>query len=83
MNQFAFFSIPLDMLEEAGISMEDIVQISAGKGKVIIEPADGFSDFVCIHDCENCPISEIDCSGECESCPCSEECEESEEQSNE
>ena len=65
-NEYLLLSIPLDMLEEAGISEESVIQMSAAGGKILIEAVshDDAEDFVC--------------DGDCESCPCSEYCEESE-----
>ena len=77
-NQYVLFSVPMDMLEEAGISPESIIQMSAASGKIIIDTVRGVDDFVCDGDCENCPIAEVDCDGNCVNCPCFNECEEAE-----
>lgn len=77
-GEYMLFSIPVDMLEEVGISEESIVQMSAGNGKIIINTAKDTEDFVCDGDCKHCPMSEIDCNGDCENCPCLNECYESE-----
>ena len=77
-DKYVLFSIPLEMLEEAGIGEESVAQISAGNGKIIIETAEDTEDFVCDGDCENCPVSETDCDGNCESCPCCDRCDERE-----
>lgn len=59
-------SIPPDMLEEAGIDEESVIQMSVADGKILIEAVDrdDTEDYVCDMDCENCP--------------CAEDCEESE-----
>lgn len=77
-GEYMLFSIPVDMLEEVGISEESVVQMSAGNGKIIINTAKDTEDFVCDGDCKHCPMSEIDCNGDCENCPCLNECDESE-----
>ena len=79
-NEYLLLSIPLDMLEEAGIREESVIQMSAAGGKILIEAVsrDDTEDFVCDGDCESCPLNTTDCDGDCESCPCSEYCEESE-----
>ncbi len=80
-NAYLLLSVPLELLEEAGISEESVIQMSAADGKILIQAVsrNDTEDFVCGGDCENCPFGEIDCEGECESCPCAEYCEESEE----
>lgn len=35
-GEYVLFSIPVEMLEEAGIGEESVVQMSAGNGKIII-----------------------------------------------
>ena len=72
---YVLFSIPIDLLEEAGISEESIVQIPAGKGQIIIDTVDDVSDFVCDGDCESCPVDQTDCDEDCSRCPCKEHCE--------
>lgn len=37
-GEYVLFSIPVEMLEEAGIGEEGIVQMSAGNGKIIVPP---------------------------------------------
>ncbi len=85
-GEYVLFSIPVDMLEEAGISEESVVQMSAGNGKIIINTVKDTEDFICDSDCEHCPmsetdcdISETDCDENCESCPCYGSCDEREE----
>lgn len=65
-TDYLLLSIPLDMLEEAGIREESVIQMSAAGGKILIKA-------VSHEDAEN-----FVCDGDCESCPCSEYCEESE-----
>lgn len=80
-TDYLLLSVPLDMLEEAGIREESVIQMSAAGGKILIEAVshDDMEDFVCDCDCENCPLNTTDCDGDCESCLCAEYCGESEE----
>lgn len=57
---YMLMSIPLEMLEEAGISEESIIQMRAANGKILIEAVeyDDFYDYVCDNDCEGCPCSQ-------------------------
>ena len=59
-TDYLLLSIPLDMLEEAGISEESVIQMSAVSGKILIKAVsrDDAEDFVCDGDCESCPCSE-------------------------
>lgn len=77
-GEYFLFSVPVEMLEEAGIREESVVQMSAGKGKIIINTVKNTEDFVCDNDCHCCPLSEIDCDENCENCPCCDGCDESE-----
>ena len=76
--EFALISVPTELLYDAGICEGKLLQMSVADGKLVIEPINDLSDFVCGGDCENCPINEIDCDGDCENCPCADECDESE-----
>ncbi len=75
---FALIGIPVDVLEEAGITEGDLLQFTAEEGKITFEAVRDIGNFLCDGDCENCPISEIDCDGDCENCPCNNDCDESE-----
>lgn len=77
-GEYVLFSIPVDMLEEAGIGEESVVQMRAGNGKIIINTVSDTDDFICDSDCEHCPMSETDCDENCESCPCYDSCDERE-----
>ena len=35
-DKYVLFSVPVDMLVEAGIGEESVIQLSAGNGKIII-----------------------------------------------
>ncbi len=77
-KEYILLSVPTELLAEAGICEGKPLQMSAADGKLIIEPVNDLSDFVCDGDCDHCPISETDCPGDCESCPCADECDGSE-----
>lgn len=74
---FVMVPIPLEVLEDSGIDIGDLVQFAYGNGVVVMEAVTDLSDFVCDGDCENCPVDQIECNNDCEHCPCSG-CEESE-----
>ncbi|MBQ3194989.1 MAG: hypothetical protein IJB65_00835 [Clostridia bacterium] len=71
-------AVPVDLLEEAGITDGCPMQMFAEKGKLVIEKVDDISDVVCNGDCECCPVSTTDCDCDCDNCPCRNKCEESE-----
>ena len=75
-RDFMLFSIPLDMLDEAGISPESVVQMSASGGKIVIRlvSREDVADLVCGGDCEECVVSEFDCDSDCDTCPCRVSC---------
>lgn len=77
-GEYVLFSIPVEMLVEAGIREESVVQMSAGNGKIIINTVKDAEDFICDGDCRHCPMSEMDCDGDCEGCHCYESCDERE-----
>lgn len=76
-GEYILFSVPVEMLEEAGIGEESVIQMSAGNGKIVINTVKNAEDFVCDGDCKNCPMSEIDCDEDCGHCPCFNGCDES------
>lgn len=77
-NEYVLFSVPVEMLDEAGICQESVIQISAGNGRIIINSVKDAGDFICDGGCEDCPMSEIDCDGDCENCPCFADCDDAE-----
>lgn len=77
-GEYVLFSIPMEILKEAGIDEESVIQMRAGSGKIVINTVKNAEDFVCDGDCSNCPMSEIDCNEDCENCPCCNGCDESE-----
>lgn len=44
-GEYVLFSVPVEMLEEAGIGEESVVQMSAGNGKIIINTVKDTEDF--------------------------------------
>lgn len=75
-QQYAFLSVPVEALEDAGISSGSLLEITAEENKLIIRAVTDMKDFVCDGDCENCPVNSTDCDGDCENCPCEDHCEE-------
>lgn len=70
-SEFAFVSVPVELLEEAGIFEGDVMQMSVQKGKLVIEAADiDKEEIVCDGDCENCPLLGMGCDDDCGNCPC-------------
>lgn len=74
-QQYAFLSVPVEALEDAGISSGSLLEITAEENKLIIRAVTDAEDFVCDGDCENCPVNSTDCDGDCENCPCEDHCE--------
>lgn len=75
-GEYVLFSVPVEMLEEAGIGEESVIQMSTGNGKIIINTVTDTEDFICNGDCKQCPMSEVDCEENCEDCPCYDSCDE-------
>ena len=75
-QQYASLSVPVEALEDAGISSGSLLEITAEENKLIIRAVTDMLDFVCDGDCENCPVNSTDCDGDCENCPCKDHCEE-------
>lgn len=59
-------SIPVEMFEEAGIGKDELIQITAEKGKIIISNESDVDNFVCDGDCASCPVGELGCEACCE-----------------
>ena len=74
----ALLSVPLELLSEAGIITDGILEMYTDGNCLVIQNADAHGEFVCDGSCVNCPMSEIDCTGDCEGCPCSENCDDEE-----
>ena len=63
-NGFVLLSVPVDVLIESGVSLNGVIRISAGEGKIVIHSENFDEEYVCDHDCENCPFCEV--GDECE-----------------
>lgn len=75
---FVMIPVPMEVLEESGIDIGDLVHFIAADGIVVMEAVTDLSDFVCDGDCDNCPVDQIECNYDCDHCPCSGDCDESE-----
>lgn len=54
-------SVPIDLLDEAGIEPDSLIEMSAVKGKIIISVPDSTENFVCDNDCSCCPMERQRC----------------------
>jgi len=71
----SLISIPTELLIEAGITENSVVEMYMDNGDIVIHKAEDVSEYVCDMDCENCPFSYTECEDDCENCPCREHCE--------
>lgn len=55
LNDFVLMSIPSDVLEEAGIQPNALIQYHADEGRVIMEMVDEVAPLICSGDCNDCP----------------------------
>lgn len=55
LNDFVLISIPADVLEEAGIQPNALIQYQAEDGKIIMEMVDEIAPLVCSGECNECP----------------------------
>lgn len=77
LKENVLFSVPIELLLEAGIFEGDPFRMYVEEGRLIIENVDeDIKDIVCDGDCEDCPVSQIECDEDCRRCPCN--CDESE-----
>lgn len=53
---YVLLSVPLDLLEEAHIDDTQLLQYSAGQGKIVIEAVRDPGDVVCAGNCGDCPL---------------------------
>lgn len=56
LNDFVLISIPSNVLEEAGIQPNALIQYQAEDGKIIMEAVDEMVPLVCSGECEECPV---------------------------
>lgn len=73
--KFKSVLIPTEMLDEAGITENAIVEMMVIDGNIIIRGTKDTDDYVCDDDCENCPFTYMECDDNCEDCPCKNICE--------
>ena len=73
-DEFVLISVPKEMLEDAGIVDDSVLQIYANGNKLVIEKLIDTGEIVCDGDCDNCPVNETDCDGNCDDCPCYKSC---------
>lgn len=55
------FNIPIEVVEESGISNQKTLQIRTEKGKIIIEQLMDVENVVCDKRCEDCPVNGQNC----------------------
>ena len=56
LNDFVLMSIPSNVLEEAGIMPNALIQYRAEDGKIIMEVVDEVVSLVCGGECNDCPV---------------------------
>lgn len=56
LNEFVLMSVPSEVLEEAGILPNALIQYSVDDGKIIMEMVDEVVPLVCKGECEACPV---------------------------
>lgn len=56
LKDFVLMSIPSDVLEEAGIQPNALIQYHADEGKIIMEMVDEVVPFACSGECDECPV---------------------------
>lgn len=49
--------VPTEMLREAGIREESVLEMYVEENAVILRSGNDFADFVCDKDCTGCPLS--------------------------
>ncbi len=58
LNEFVLLSVPSEVLEEAGITANALIQYNVDDGKIIMEIVDSVVPLVCKGECQECPIKE-------------------------
>ena len=61
MNGHILLTVPVELMEEAGIKPYSLIQFYATEGKIVAEVVENTENFACDRDCLNCP-----CEEECE-----------------
>lgn len=57
LNEFVLLSVPSEVLEEAGIMPNALIQYSVDDGKIIMEIVDEVVPLICKEECNDCPIN--------------------------
>ena len=68
-------SIPTELLDEAGITENSVVEMYMDNGNIVIRKAEDVSQYVCDNDCQSCPVMYTECDDNCKECPCKDHCE--------
>ncbi|MBR3996930.1 MAG: AbrB/MazE/SpoVT family DNA-binding domain-containing protein [Clostridia bacterium] len=68
-------SIPTELLDEAGITENSVVEMYMDNGNIVIRKAEDVSRYVCDNDCQSCPVMYTECDDNCKECPCKDHCE--------
>ena len=56
LKDFVFMSIPSNVLEEAGILPNALMQYQVEEGKIIMEMVEEVTPIFCDRECEECPV---------------------------
>lgn len=56
LNDFVLMAIPSEVLEEAKILPNALIQYHADDGKIIMEMVDEVTPLVCNGECDECPV---------------------------
>lgn len=60
-GKFVLMTVPVESVEESGILNGGLIQITAEKGRLILETVDvSDEEIVCDGECEDCPVYESD-----------------------
>ena len=60
-TEMVMISVPLDMIVEAGIEDDSVIEIFTDEDRIIIRKAVDLSDFECDGNCADCPLDEKGC----------------------
>ena len=58
LNEFVLLSVPSEIMEEAGITSNALIQYSVDDGKIIVEMVDEVAPLICVGECKKCPIKD-------------------------
>lgn len=62
-EEFVLIAVPREALTDSVIGEENVLQITAEKGKIVIKAVEqeDESEYICDGDCESCPLNETHC----------------------